>query len=400
MFRKIVSLLCAVLMLTGIAAGALALEPAELVAVADPFYDDMNEAQLYELAKAEAGTIVIYTQTSLMGKAVENFLADYPEVKVEYYDLGSSEQYDKVKIEADSNNVNADIMLTDDGLGQIYAEMYADGYVEAYYPANVVSHMDQSVLTYGLAAYDALNIWFYNPDQYPDGCPITTWWDVLERDETGKQKYKIYMSNPSSGANVAVFANLCSYAKELEAAYQTKYGAPLEYTYDNKAVPVEEGNAAFEFLYRLAQMEIGFIKDGNDIVQAVGLATEPALGFCTANKLAVAADNGWPCAWVTQLDPYASMHNPKYMFLVKQTDNPAGARLLIHYLMGGDTGNNGAISAFSRLGTWFFRDDVVNDANPVQIEDIQTVPQNSEVIYDRKLDVQDFWVYWSDRFSK
>lgn len=400
MRKKLFSLLCALLVLTGVFSQALALETAELVVWADPSYNDMTEAELYELAKKETGTIVIYTQTSLMGKAVENFLKDYPEVKVEYYDLGSSEQVEKVIIETDTGNVNADIMLMDDGLGRVYAEMYADNYVEAYYPTHIIEHMDPGVLTYGLAAYDALNIWFYNTDQFPDGAPMSTWWDALERDESGKQVYQLYMSNPSGGGGLTVYSNLLNYSKELEAAYEAKYGKPLEYTYDPAVVPVEANNAAFEFLYRLAQMQIGYIKDGNDIVQAVGLATEPALGFCTANKLAVATDNGWPCAWVTQLDPYASMHNPKYMFLVKQTDNPAGARLLMYYLMGGDNGDNGAISAFSRLGTWFFRDDAVNDANPVAINDIQTVPQNSEVIYNNQLDVYDFWVYWSDHFAK
>lgn len=400
MRKKSLSILLAMLMLTCIVSQAVALELGPLVVEADPTYNDMNAAELYELAKQEDGTIVIYSQTSLIGKIVESFLKDYPDVKVEYYDLGATEQFDKVKIESDTGNVNGDIMLLDDGLGQIYAEMYAEGYVEAYYPSNVISHMDPAVLTYGLAAYDALNIWFYNTDQYPDGAPITTWWDVLSRDENGKQVYQLYMSNPGAGGGLTVYSNLTSYSDELEAAYLEKYGEPLEYTYDTSAVPVEENNAAYEFLYRLAQMQIGYIKDGNDIVQAVGQAKEPALGFCTANKLAVASDNSWPTAWVTQLEPYASMHNPKYMYLVKQTDNPAGARLLMHYIMGGDTGDSGAITALSRLGVWFFRDDAVNEANPVQIEDIKTVPQNSEAIYDSQLDVQDFWIYWSDHFGK
>ena len=399
MFRKILALLCVLVLAMGLCSQALAVETAPLVKQGDSKYDTLTGAELYELAKQETSPIVIYTQTSLMGKAVENFLKDFPDVKVEYYDLGSTEQFEKVQIETDTGNINGDVLLMDDGLGRIYAELY-DGYVEAFYPDNVISHMDPALLEYGLTTYDALNIWFYNPLQYPDGSPITTWWDVLERDESGKQKYQIYMSNPGTGANLPVITNLLSYSKELEAAYEKRFGTPLEYTYDNTAVPVAENNAAYEFFYRLAQMEIGFIKDGNDIMQAVGAATEPALGFCTANKLAVATDNGWPCAWVTQLDPYASMHNPKYMYVVSQTDNPAGARLPIHYLMGGDEGMNGAISAFSRLGTWFFRDDITDTVNPVQINDISTVPQNSTVIYEEQLDVSDFWIYWSNHFTK
>lgn len=400
MKRKFTTLLLVLALLLGLAPGALALETADKVVWADPSYNDLTAAELYEQAKQEGGTIVIYSQTSTIGKAVTAFQEDYPELKVEYYDLGSSDQVEKVTIEVDSGNVIGDVMLLDDGLGAVYSEMYDGGYVEAYYPTDILAHMDLSVLTYGLAAYDALNIWYYNTAQYPDGCPINTWWDVLSKDENGNQVYQLYLGNPRKSSGLTVYSNLSYYSDELAAAYEAAYGEPLEYTYDATIIPVPENNAAYEFLYRLAQMKIGFIDDGDDIVQAVGLATEPSLGFCTANKLDKAIKNDWPTAWAIDIDPYASMHNPKYLYLVSQTDNPAGARLLIHYLMGGETGDNGAMDAFYRLGTWFFRDDVVDTANEIGINDIKTVPQNSEAIYDTYLDIHDFWIYWSDHFGQ
>ena len=397
--KNLVSLTLVLVLCFTVLPSAFAIEIGEKVVVADPTYDNMTDAELYELAKKEGGTITVYSQTSTIGKAVEAFKADYPELSVEYYELGAAAQIEKVQIEGDSGNVVGDVLLMDDGLGVSYSELYGD-YLEAYYPADIIAHMDQSVLGAGLAAYDALNIWYYNTDQYPDGAPIKTWWDVLERDENGNQKYLLYMPSITGNAQLAVFANLSSYSDELAKVYEEEFGTPLEYTYDPTVVPVPENNAGYEFLYRLAQMKIGFIKDGDDIVQAVGQAPDICLGFCTANKLDKAIKNSWPCAWVTKLAPYASMHNPKFLFLAAKTDNPIGARLLVRYLMGGDTGSNGAMDAFYRLGTWFFRDDVVDTANKIAITDIDTVPQNSGFIYDTYLDIRDFWTYWSDHFAQ
>lgn len=398
--KKWMSLVLAAVLCLTMVTSAFAFETAEKVVAADPTYDGMKDAELYELAKKEGGVITIYSQTSTIGKAIDAFKADFPGLEVEFYEYGSSDQAQKVQIEADANNIVADVLLMDDGLGANYAELYDGGYVEAYYPADIVAHMDQSVLGFGLAAYDALNIWYYNTNQFPDGCPIKTWWDVLAVDENGEQKYQIYMPAITKNAQLAVFSNLSAYSDELAAAYEKEFGKPLEYTYDPNVVPVPANNAAYEFLYRLAQAKkIGWISDGDNIVEAVGVATEPCVGFCTANKIDKAFKNNWPDAWVTELEPYASMHNPKFLYLTAKTDNPAGARLLIRYLMGGETGSNGAMDAFYRLGTWFFRDDVVDTANTIGINDIQTVPQNSEVIYDTYMDIRDFWTYWSTAFG-
>jgi iron(III) transport system substrate-binding protein len=246
-----------------------------------------------------------------------------------------------------------------------------------------------------------LNIWFWNNSQF-DECPIKSWWDVLDKKEDGSYVYKLYIAGPSLSAGASVFANLSLYSAELEASYLKKYGTPLEYTYDASVLNVEPNNAAYEFLYRLAQANYTIIKDGNDIVDAVGRSTETCLGFCTANKLNVAQSNNLPVAWVIDLEPYASMHNAKYLYYVTDSDNPAGARLLMYYLMGGKDGNNSAIKTLARVGVWFLRDDTIDPAADVNtpISQIITVPQNMNAIYERMGSVADFWTYWADKFTK
>ncbi|MEG0865058.1 MAG: hypothetical protein RSE58_09185 [Clostridia bacterium] len=371
------------------------------VAIADPSYNSMTPEELYELAKAEKGSIVIYSETSKMSKAADKFMAEYPELKVENYTLTPAEIQEKFATEQETGNISADILAVNDAAATIYIEWYPENYVQAYYPDAVVKHIPEQKLADAAPLYEALNIWFYNTKQFPDGAPITNWWDIIELDEANVQKYKIFCKNISADTSyMAFYANLACYSAELEQAYQEKYGKPLEYTYDATIIPVPEKNAAFEFLYRLAQLEVGFIADGDEIVQAVAEATEPALGFATANKLDQRDENQWPLAWVTKMKPYASLSNPKNLYLVSKTDNPAGSRLFMYYLMGGTNADTAALKTFSRLGCWFMRDDYKDTQNELTLNDIDIVPLKSAEVYSTYLDVNDFWIYWSDVFAK
>lgn len=371
------------------------------VAAADESFNDMNDEELYELAKAENDTIVVYSETSKISKAVDAFLEKYPGLKVEQYTLTPSEIQEKVETEQQTQNVTADVLVVNDAAGTINNEWYPDGYVEAYYPTDIVAHIPAEKLANALPLYEALNIWFYNTQQYPDGAPISNWWDIVEKDENGNQKFKIFCKNISGDTSyMSMYANMATFSDELAAAYKTKYGKDLEYTYDATIVPVEPNNAALEFLYRLMQLELGFIPDGDEIMKAVAESTEPTLGMATANKLDQRDENGWPLAWVTQMDPFASTSNPKNVYMVAQTKNPAGARLLIYFLMGGKNGDTKAMDIFARLGTWFMRDDYVDTANEIPLDEISVVQLNTAAVYDTYLDINDFWIYWTDFFNK
>lgn len=371
------------------------------VALADVTFNSKTPAELYELAKAEGGVIAVYSETSKMTKAADKFMAEYPELKVEVYTLTPAEIQEKVVTEFDTRNLTADVVAVNDAAATIYNEWYPDGIVQAYYPDDIVAHIPEAKLADAAPLFEALNIWFYNTAQFPDGAPINNWWDIVEVDENGVQKFKIFCKNISADTSyMAFYANLACYSDELEAAYEKKYGKPLEYTYDATIVPVPEKNAAYEFLYRLAQLEVGFIADGDEIVQAVAESAEPALGFATANKLDNRDDNNWPLAWVTKMEPYASLSNPKNLYMTTGTDNPAGARLFMHYLMGGTNADTAALDAFIRLGCWFMRDDYVDEENEIKLDEIEIVQLNSTEVYNTYLDVNDFWVYWSDHFTK
>ena len=357
----------------------------------------MSGDELLELAKAEGGKLVVYSTTSKMSKIADAFAEEYPEFTVEVYDLDGGEGITKVVTEVDSGNIIADLIQDADARGDIAFNYYGK-YLEAYYPEDICAHIDPSLLTYGMPFYTSLAFWYYNTDAFPDGAPVNNWWDIIELDENGNQKYDLYSKEIGSESTyLALFSHFVSQPEDLEAAYEEKYGEPIEYTYPDD-LGFEENNAGYEYLYRLSQLKMTFIGDGDEIVEAVANSTaeNPVLGLASGGKIGNRDDNGWPIAWVTELAPYVSGQNTNYSFIVPGSDNPALARFFVRYMMGGEDGSGEGYKKVMKEGAWSVRDDYFNKKNPFSLADSGTVPLNMEGIYDNYLDVSDFWTYWHD----
>ena len=369
------------------------------VVVGDPKYDDMTADELYELAKAEGGTITIYSDTSKISKMVDAFLAVYPDLKVEGSNLKAKEISAKLPTEVDTGNIVADIILMNDATGMVYNEFYEFGYAEAYFPTRITSHINKDFMTRGLPIYAGSNPWFYNTAQYPDGSPINNWWDVLDKNDDGTQKWAIFCKNIAGEASyMGLYAEMAHRSDEMAAAYKEKTGKDLEYTYDASKTPgIPANNAAYEFLYRLSQLEVTFIDDGDEIMRAIHESQVPALGLGSANKLDNRDSNGYTIAWCTGLKPFTALSNPQFIYVVPGSDNPAGARLFIQWALGGDNGDTKSIDILRRLGQWYLRDDIKNDVNDFTYEEMGFAEPDLEYIYDNYLNINDFWIYWLDQ---
>ena len=364
----------------------------------NPEYNGMSADELYELAKAEGGKIVIYCTTSKIAKVADKFAEEYPELTVEVYDLDAGESITKVVTEVDTGNIIADVIQDSDSRGDIAFNYYGK-YLEGYFPTDICAQIDPALMEYGMPYYTSISFWYYNTDAFPEGSPVNNWWDIIELDENGVQKYALYCKEIGSESTyLGLFSHFVANPDDLAKAYEEKYGTPIEYTYPND-LGFEENNAGFEYLYRLSQLKMTFIGDGDEIVEAVANSTAdaPVLGLASAGKIGNRDDNGWPIAWVTELAPYVSGQNTSYTYVVPGSDNPAGARLFIRYMMGGDDGSGDGYKQVMKEGAWSVRNDFNNKKNPFSLAESHTVPLDMEGIYEYYLDVADFWTYWHDK---
>ncbi|MGH6946587.1 MAG: ABC transporter substrate-binding protein [Kiloniellales bacterium] len=93
-------------------------------------------AQIIEAAKKE-GTVAIYTSTDLSQAQamIDAFSAKFPEIQVEYNDLGSNGTYNRVISEAAASQVGGDLVWS--SAMDLQMKLAADGYFEPYESAEI-----------------------------------------------------------------------------------------------------------------------------------------------------------------------------------------------------------------------------------------------------------------------
>ena len=370
-----------------------------------PYYDewsDMTDEELYEQALKEDTAINVYATSSKMLKAEEPFEEMYPGLDLIVSDLDSDEVLSKAQIEHETGNVTADVLQTKDVSGSVFYEWYNQGILDPFYPRDICSHLDESYLTYSYPLYASQAFWYYNTEAFPDGQPIDNWWQIIEKDENGKQRFRLFTKEiGQESAYLSLFASFINNADEMEADYKRVYGEDLEYTYDASSFNFEvpENNAGVEYLWRFSQAEMTFIGDGDELVLAVHNSTkdDPALCLASAGKIENQEESGYNIAWCINLKPYNALLNTESLFVAAGTNSPAGARLFIRYLTGGSDGESGGLKPFTKVGNWPLRDDVEDKKNPAKLEDLGARPNDIDAIYAIYPDVQDMWTYWLNK---
>ena len=367
-----------------------------------PYYDDwsdMTDEELYELAKQEDTTINVYATSSKMLKAEEPFEEMYPGLDLVVSDLDSDEVLSKAQIENETNNITADVLQTKDVNGEVFHEYYANGVIEPFYPRDICSHIAEENLKYSYPLYSSQAFWYYNTEAFPDGQPITSWWQIIEKNEDGSQKYALYTKEiGQETAYLSLFASFINNSDEMAQAYKDIYGTDLEYTYDASSFPFEvpANNAGVEYLWRFTQAEMTFIGDGDELVLAVhnSTADKPALALASAGKIENREESGYNIDWCINLSPYTALLNTESMMVVSGCNSPAGARLFIRYITGGADCQSGGLKPFTKEGNWPLRDDFVDEKNPAKLDELGARSNDLVSIYNIYPDVQDMWLYW------
>ncbi len=367
-----------------------------------PYYDewsDMTDEELYEMAKTQDTTITVYATSSKMLKAEEPFEEMYPGLDLVVADLDSDEVLSKAQIENETNNITADVLQTKDMNGEVFHEYYSNGVIEPFYPRDICAHIAEENLKYSYPLYSSQAFWYYNTEAFPDGQPIKSWWEIIEKDDAGNQRFALYAKEiGQETAYLSLFASFINNADEMAQSYKDTYGKDLEYTYDASsfAFEVPENNAGVEYLWRFTQAKMTFIGDGDELVLAVHNSTKdrPALALASAGKIENRDESGYNIAWCINLSPYTALLNTESMFVVKGTDSPAGARLFIRYITGGADCQSGGLKPFTKMGNWPLRDDFVDEKNPAKLSELGARANDLVSIYNIYPDVQDMWLYW------
>ena len=344
-------------------------------------YKDETPEELYEKAKKE-GNVVVYSISARMKKVKESFEKQYPGVTLEVYNLPTNEVLEKISREYDSGIRAADVIHIKDQDGSLYLDYVQKGKFHNYKPADIIKHIDPKYCQRAMPFYMELNEWFYNDEAYPDGPPITSWWDLTKPEWKGR----VLVTNPlDNHSHMCIYVGLVLDADALADDYKRVFGE--EITLHGTE------NAGYEFLKRFMENDPVFISSSSEMVEAVGTRGQerPPLAYASSSKMRERKEKGYALQVVSQIKPHTGLSGLNTLYVVNEAPHPAGAKLLIRWLMGEADGKGEGFKPFNTIGGWPLRDDV-KAVDPIPLSDINIQDIDKTEIYYKLRDVSDFWL--------
>jgi len=382
--KKIFALVLALALALSLAVCGMAeAELTEWEQKANIYATDETDEELYQQAIAEGGTINLYSISSRGAKVIAAFLEKYPELDAVAFDISTNELLEKVTREHDAGQHVADVVHINDQDGSMWLEYVANKVFYNYKPADILAHIDPALTATQTPLYTELTQLFYNTEVYSEP-PVTNIWQITEEQWKGKITMQNPLDNLSWGSWITGFCVGEEPAK-LEAAYEELYGEKLV---------LSDGceNAGFEFLKRLHANEPIYCASSDACAEAVGIPgqTNPPIGFSASSKLRKAEENGWVLAPIN-LTPNTGIPATNTLYIVEGCEHPAGAKLLIRFMMGGIDGDTSGYQPFNTLGGWPVRDDITPAEGAVPLSEVNVADFNAEEIYMNYNYVRDFW---------
>ena len=344
-------------------------------------YEDETPEQLYEKAKKES-KVVIYSIAGRMRNVKESFEKQYPGVTLEVYNLPTNEVLEKISREYDSGIRTADVIHIKDQDHSLYLDYVQKGKLHNYKPADIIKHIDPKYCRYAMPFFMELTEWFYNDEAYPDGPPISSWWDLTKPEWKGR----ILLINPlDNHSHMCIYTGIVLNADAFADDYRRVFGEDI--------MLHGTQNAGYEFLKRFMENDPVFISSNAELAEAVGIRGQenPPLAFAASSRMRDRKDKGYALQVVSQITPNTGLAGLNTLYIVNEAPHPAGAKLLIRWLMGEADGQGAGFYPFNTIGGWPLRDDVT-PVDPMLLSEINIPDIDRTDIYYKLREVSDFWL--------
>ncbi len=288
----------------------------------------LSNEELYELAKAESGTMMVYSTTSLCETAMNNFLEKYPDVNGAYSSVGEADMFTKLSTEIGTAAEGADMALLQNSY-RMENELISEGLLLNYFPemykASVAEeYWDPCVILF------CQKIFIYNSTGGDIG--LNNVWQLTEEAYADKIFFKDPANEPV-GMNFLVMLTGDEWSAKLAEAYKAYYGK--DWSADSGYA-----NAGYEFLDGfLANCNFTYAADGG-IAEGVSTGAPGNVGLFVFSKLrsdSVVKDNIQLASYAANdgkgLTGFSGFMYATYAQICKDTDMPYTCCLFINYLL-------------------------------------------------------------------
>jgi iron(III) transport system substrate-binding protein len=228
-------------------------------------------------------------------------------------------------------------------------------------------------------------VWGYNNEQYPDGCPVNNWWQLVD----GSWTDNIYYEDPLAEADkISLFVTTIAHGDEMAAAYQEYFGS--EWTTDPDYDAATTLNAGWLWVKKFARNpNLVVMPGGDEILEAMATLgmTDPAglannsyskMRDTIAGEIAFAACEG--------MQPVMGTSGMSLLGIAANAPHPNAAMLYIRFSLTPE-----GSAPWNVLGDWPGRTDVPAPEGAPPFSEVGLWPDNGLLMFQIGSQVRDFW---------
>ncbi len=312
-----------------------------------PYQPATDDWAAIEAAAKLEGKVTVYANSGGVEELPDAWKALYPDIELDAADTDGIDT--KMQAEQESGNVIGDVWFNSDG-HILYGKFVPNEWMWWFVPRDV--KIPELTADYPFAiARHSTDVIGYNNKVYPDGCPATNIWQIVEP----KYKAKFFMEDPMSDVStMAKIATFVQNGDEMAAAYEKLYGKA--WTTDELAKTDASGiaveNAGYLWLKKLAYNGVVVLDDG-DMVDAAfaGLelpaGEEPGFGWTGYSTLEATQEGELNMSPCFNLEPIMGIFKTSFLGIANNAPHPNAAKLFIRFIL-----SEAGFEPWNEIGTW------------------------------------------------
>jgi len=292
-----------------------------------PYQPETDDWAAIEAAAIEEGSLVVYSNSSRIADAAATWATLYPQITIEAYDLGGSEEVVKVREEQKAGAYTGDVWFNAQG-PDMEGEFIPNEYLWRFVPtelASVVAEENQ----YPVATHSTEVFGFIYNSELNDACPISNIWELTDATWTGK----IFIKDPiNSAEDLGMLMSIAVHSDDLANAYQALYGKAWD---TDPAVTADTPDAGWLWIKKFAQNQPVGVSGSDDVwgAMAVPGLTENMLGWAPLSKYRNVISGKAvfePCVGLT---PVVGAQKHNYVAIINQAPHPNAAKLFVRFML-------------------------------------------------------------------
>jgi iron(III) transport system substrate-binding protein len=340
-----------------------------------------DEKLLYEKAKAEK-EVSVYSYSSRVHQFGKTFEKQFPGIKVNGFDMDSTEIVTKVLAEQRAGNFAADVIFLKDP-STVHHELLQKGLAFTYVPPDLKPVMPAHFQKPFLVHHVSLDVLIFNTEANK-AAPVQSLWDLTKPEWKSRVAFPDPVKMPEF---IEFLATIVQRGDEMAKEYQRVFGKPIQLSKGVK-------NAGYEWILRILKNDAVIAGSTNDVSNAVGQPgqSKPPVGITAFSRLRDKEKNPKLVFDVAyDAKPVLGIATEVVIAIVNQAKHPNAAKLITRWMMGDEKGGQGYQPYFV-LGDVPVRTDQLAPKGSRTLAQMNVWMADPAYVWDYGQEVRDFWL--------